>query len=167
MYSQQRASQISGGVFLIGLGLLFTNVLPWWPGIMFVIGASAIAKGLAQGGNRGAIQGGIWVIVIGLVFGMGRMMMMAWPLILIAIGASMLFGRSWLRPGTRYRRRERRMFDDFGYEQQTEKRKNDMIMRNEQPDREFETNGDLYRLGDDGELIKVKNDETYAAGNRK
>jgi hypothetical protein len=37
---QRQASAVSGGIFLIGLGILvFTGW--WWPGIMFVIGLSA------------------------------------------------------------------------------------------------------------------------------
>lgn len=158
MYSQERANQISGGVFLIGLGLLFTNVLPWWPGIMFVIGASSIAKGLAQGRNWAAMQGGIWMIVIGLIFGLGWIGSMAWPLILIAIGASMLFGWNWFRPGNRTGGRERQMFDGYDEDQLAEKRKNDQMMRDEQPV-PLDSNDDAYRLGDDGELIKVKKGE--------
>lgn len=54
---RKRASAVSGGIFLIGLGVLvFTNW--WWPGIMFVIG-------LSSGGElifRGKIWRGIGTI---------------------------------------------------------------------------------------------------------
>ena len=54
---KKRGSAISGGIFLIGLGvLIITNW--WWPGIMFVIG-------LSGGGElifRGKIWNGIWTI---------------------------------------------------------------------------------------------------------
>jgi len=162
MYSQERANQISGGVFVIGLGLMFLRVLPWWPGIMFVIGASSIAKGLAQGKNWAAMQGGIWMIVIGLVFGLGWLGSIAWPLILIAIGASMLFGWNWFKPGnhlSRRERREREMYQNYDYDPQMEKRKNDQMLRDEELAPLSDTDKDAYRLGDDGELVKVKKDQ--------
>lgn len=45
---KKRGSAISGGIFLIGLGvLLITNY--WWPGIMFVIGLSGGAELIFRG----------------------------------------------------------------------------------------------------------------------
>lgn len=45
---QRRASGISGGIFMISLGiLLFTGW--WWPGIMFAIGLSAGAELVFRG----------------------------------------------------------------------------------------------------------------------
>ncbi len=137
--SKQRADQVSGGIFLIGLGLLFANVLPWWPGIMFVLGASAIARGFAEGQGWYALQGGIWLIGIGLIFTSG----FSWPLLLIILGLSTLFG-AWFRPPFA----RRRGFDE------TEKVKNDERMA-----AGIEADDEEYTLGDDGELVKVKNDE--------
>lgn len=90
MVSKARADQIAGGVFLVGLGLLFTGVIDFWPGILFVIGASNIARGTAEGRPWYNISGGIWMIGLGLVF----LLNFSWPVILILIGASMLFGYS-------------------------------------------------------------------------
>jgi hypothetical protein len=43
-----RSNSITGGVFLIGLGMLvLTNW--WWPGIMLVIGAAAAAEMVRRG----------------------------------------------------------------------------------------------------------------------
>jgi hypothetical protein len=39
MDKRKRASSISGGIFLIGLGVLFLTGW-WWPGILVVIGLS-------------------------------------------------------------------------------------------------------------------------------
>lgn len=48
MNKQKQASAISGGIFLIGLGLLlFTGW--WWPGIMLVIGLSGGAEQIFRG----------------------------------------------------------------------------------------------------------------------
>jgi hypothetical protein len=67
---QKRASKISGGIFLISLGiLLYTGW--WWPGIMFAIGLSGGAELVFRGKTlRGigtlalfcAIPMGIWII---------------------------------------------------------------------------------------------------------
>lgn len=162
MYSKERADQISGGVFLIGLGLMFTNILPWWPGIMFVLGASAIAKGLAQGKRSWqALQGGIWLIGIGLLFGIG----FSWPLLLILIGAGMLFGWQWNKSSSDRHQHQQQ------YQQppQYEKRKNNDIVGDlfDEGEREISADGETYRIGDDGELIKVKNDEKYSASGRQ
>ena len=55
---RKKASAISGGIFLIGLGvLLITNW--WWPGIMLVIGLSAGAELVF----RGKIWRGIGTLV--------------------------------------------------------------------------------------------------------
>jgi hypothetical protein len=88
MVTKERADQIAGGVFLIGLGLLFTNVLSFWPGILFVIGAANIARGMAEGRAWYSVSGGAWLIGLGLLFTFH----FSWPVILILIGASMLFG---------------------------------------------------------------------------
>ena len=91
MVSKARADQIAGGVFLIGLGLLFTDVIDFWPGILFVLGASSLARGLAEGREWYTVSGGLWLIGLGLVFMLGFSL----PLLLILIGASMLLGRSY------------------------------------------------------------------------
>lgn len=90
MVSEERADQIATGVFLVGLGLLFTNALSFWPGILFVIGASNIARGMAEGRPWYNVSGGLWLIGLGAVFLLG----FSWPVLLILIGLSMLFGLS-------------------------------------------------------------------------
>jgi hypothetical protein len=62
--NSRQAHEISSGVFLIGLGLCF--VFGFWPGIMFVIGATAIAEGLAEGRGWYAFQGATWTIGLGV-----------------------------------------------------------------------------------------------------
>jgi hypothetical protein len=80
-----RADQVSGGVFLIGLAILFLTG-NWWPGILFVIGTAAIAKNLAQGNDWGGASGGLWLIIVALLFTFGFSL----PSLLIFIGMSML-----------------------------------------------------------------------------
>lgn len=90
MVSKARADQVAGGVFLIGLAILFMTGF-WWPGILLVIGASSIARGVAEGRDWYSVPGGLWMIGLGLMFVFG----FQWPLLLILIGVSMLFGKSW------------------------------------------------------------------------
>jgi uncharacterized membrane protein len=90
MLSKNRADQIAGGVLLIGLGLLFTDVIDFWPGILFVIGATNIARGMAEGRPWYNVSGGVWLIGLGIVF----LFDFNWAVILILIGLSMLFGYS-------------------------------------------------------------------------
>jgi hypothetical protein len=90
MVSKHQGDQVAGAVFLIGLGVLFLTGY-WWPGILFVIGASAMARGVSEGQAWYNVPGGLWMIGLGLVFAFG----FSWPLLLILIGVSMLFGKQW------------------------------------------------------------------------
>ena len=123
MVTKARADQVSGGVFLIGLAMLFMTGY-WWPGILFVIGASSMARGIAEGRDWYSVPGGLWMIGLGLVFAFG----FSWPLLLILIGVSMLFGKSWHGDRGHRRRRNRWYTEDFAPEaklKNQEKLKND------------------------------------------
>jgi hypothetical protein len=61
-WTVDRANAVTGGVWLIGLGILFATHF-WWPGILFLIGITAIVEGSARGGGWQAIHGGLWMIV--------------------------------------------------------------------------------------------------------
>ena len=118
-HSKERADQISGGVFMIGLALLFITHW-WWPGIMFVIGATIIARTMAEGKDWTTATPAFWVIGIGVVFGLPGLIGgidwgTIWPLGLIALGLFMLFGGN-MRP------KIGRYDDD---DEITDKRKND------------------------------------------
>lgn len=93
VFSKQRADQIAGGVTLIGVALLFATGY-WWPGVLFVGGASALARGLAEGREWYSVQGALWMIGIGLVFALGFSL----PLLLIVVGLSMLLGYQFRPP---------------------------------------------------------------------
>jgi hypothetical protein len=91
---KERVDQIAGGVFIIGLGLLFLGNIDFFPGILFVAGGSSLARGLAEGRRWYSVQGALWLIGIGLIFEFG----FSFPLILILIGLSMLFGYAFKPP---------------------------------------------------------------------
>jgi hypothetical protein len=85
--SGARASQVSGGVMLIGLGVLFATHY-WWPGILFVVGACALAQGLVEGRGWYALQGAIWLFAMGVWFALGSSL----AVLFVALGASMILG---------------------------------------------------------------------------
>jgi hypothetical protein len=104
MFLNQRADQLAAAVMMIGMGLLFTNWLPipFWPGILFVIGAAALVRGLADRSSRFnvyALYGGFWMIGMGIIF----LFDLGWPVWMILIGVSALIGYGtkdrWYRDG--------------------------------------------------------------------
>jgi hypothetical protein len=58
----QQAHTITGGIWLIGLGVMFATGY-WWPGILIVAGITAMVEGWALGQGWYGLQGGIWLIV--------------------------------------------------------------------------------------------------------
>ncbi len=97
---QRKASAISGGLFLIGLGvLIFTGW--WWPGIMVVLGLAGGAELIF----RGQIVRGIGTFAffwgIALVVIIVQMTNVPWsivgPLLLIGVGVIILFKAFYLR----------------------------------------------------------------------
>ena len=79
---------LSGGLFLIGLGLIFLLKLPFFPAILAVIGASSILAGFATGRGWQGLQGGLWLIGLFFLFYFN----IFFPGILILIGVSALVG---------------------------------------------------------------------------
>ncbi len=178
-----RAGQISGGVFLIGLGLMLFGILPWFPGILYVLGATALVNGFVPGPSRsGALTGAAVLFGLGLMFTVGWWLL---PLVVIIIGIRLLMGKGTGFPFTKgeqgeqgedrgeraayreqrralkeqYRAEARALKDQFQYGDHyvpPHKMKNDQL--GDAPDAS-ETPDEEYTLGADGELIKAKNDQ--------
>ena len=100
MDRKKQASGISGGILLIGLGvLLYTGW--WWPGIMLVIGLSAGAEQIF----RGKIASGIGTIAFfsafPIIWAIVQATDISWaiigPFILIAIGVIILVKAFFLK----------------------------------------------------------------------
>ena len=100
MDKKKQASGISGGIFLIGLGvLMYTNW--WWPGIMLVIGLSAGAEQIF----RGKIASGIGTIAFfsafPIIWAIVQSTDISWaiigPFILIALGVIILVKAFFLK----------------------------------------------------------------------
>jgi hypothetical protein len=90
---RERADQISGAVFMIGMGILFATHF-WWPGILFVIGVTSLVRGLSEGRRWYSLQGALWMFALGAFFLMGANV----AILFVAIGISMLIGAFYRPP---------------------------------------------------------------------
>lgn len=79
---------LSGGLLLIGIGLIFLLNLNFFPAILAVLGLSSIVAGLATGRGWYGLQGGLWLIGLFFLFQFD----IFWPGILILVGISILLG---------------------------------------------------------------------------
>lgn len=94
----RNSGQVGGAVFLIGLGIIaWMNF--WWPGIMFVVAASLLASEWVETDGQLSVSshravGAFVSIAIGLIGFIGINWGQLWPLVLIAMGVYLLFGRN-------------------------------------------------------------------------
>jgi len=79
---------LSGGLLLIGIGLIFLLRLDFFPAILAVLGMSSILAGLATGRSWHGLQGGLWLVGLFFLFHCDIL----WPGILILLGVSSLIG---------------------------------------------------------------------------
>ena len=123
--NSKRSEQISGGIFLIGIAVLALTRF-WWPGILLVLGVTAIARGWLQGRQWQALSGGLWLIGIAALAYTGYW----WPGILVVLGiTAIVSGLDFSRNGTPWARKRK---------------------REEKPKRKREDQA--TQVGDDGEL---------------
>jgi hypothetical protein len=82
---------VIGGIWLIGIAVLAITGW-WWPGIMVLIGLSALVSGFEAGDNPAqrwaGIQGAIWMFGIAVI----ALFNWWWPGILILVGLSAITG---------------------------------------------------------------------------
>ena len=94
MVDHHRINQVSGAIFLIGMGVI-ALLNYWWPGIMFVIGAALIVRAYMTDPRVTNLTPGIIAILIGLLFAFQNIIgniSNLWPIILIVLGLVLLFG---------------------------------------------------------------------------
>ena len=108
---QQQRSQVTTGMLLIALGLVFLGRrLAWlpgldlgrlWPMFLVIIGVSKFLGGRAEG-KPGS---GLWLIFLGALFLLHTYdafrLNDSWPLFIVAGGVSILFGKSHVKVGGR------------------------------------------------------------------
>jgi len=100
MEKKKQASAISGGIFLIGLGILFMS--DWfWPGILLVIGLSSGAELIFRGKTREGIGTIATLSTIAIVITIVQYTNFSWaivgPFILIVLGIITLFKAFFLK----------------------------------------------------------------------
>jgi hypothetical protein len=83
----------SGGILLIGIGIIFLAKIDFFPAILAVVGLASLPESVAQKGFWAGIQGAVWLIGLAILFAFD----IFWPGILILAGLSMLAG-AWVRP---------------------------------------------------------------------
>lgn len=100
MDKKRKASGISGGIFLIGLGvLLFTGW--WWPGILLVIGLSGGAEQIFRGQMTRGIGTIAFFSAIPIIYALVQATDITWaivgPFILVALGVITLVKTLYLK----------------------------------------------------------------------
>ena len=90
MNRRNRTPSVSGGIFLIGLGILvFTSW--WWPGILLVIGLASSAELILRGKYLSALVTFAFFAAIPLFVSADIPWRIVGPFILIAMGAAAIF----------------------------------------------------------------------------
>lgn len=88
----------TGAVFLIGLGALLLLKMPFWPGILIIVGVTAFVSEALRGRYFNGLSSIIWTFGIAFLIMVPRLW---WPGILVLAGVSMLIEmvrRSTCRP---------------------------------------------------------------------
>jgi len=85
-YHSQQANAITGGVWLIGLGVLFATHF-WWPGIVILIAVTSIVQGWSFGRPWDGLHAAFWMILIA-VWGVFRFSM---AFFFVALGLYVIF----------------------------------------------------------------------------
>lgn len=93
MSNANASNGVSGGIMLIGLGMLLLTGW-WWPGIMLVLGLSAGARLFLEGQTTQALATMLLFIGIPLGIAVAQQIDIPWQwlaaFVLIAVGGSML-----------------------------------------------------------------------------
>ncbi|MBN1200644.1 MAG: hypothetical protein JXJ20_02190 [Anaerolineae bacterium] len=84
----------TGGIMLIGIGLIFLLEIGFWPWILVVVGLASLPTSVANDGLWAGMQGSLWLIGIALLFALD----VFWPGILILVGLSVLIGAIFRPP---------------------------------------------------------------------
>lgn len=79
---------MSGGFFLVGLGLMFYFDIDFWPWILVPIGIAGFLSQIEGEGFWAGLQTLIWTVGLALLFASGQF----WPGILVMIGLSVIVG---------------------------------------------------------------------------
>lgn len=100
--SKSTLEGMSGGIILIGLGVLFLwDAVPFWPWILLVVGLASLPGSIANEGLWAGMQGFVWMAGLAFLFA-GPIPF--WPGILILAGVSMMVGAMVQPPALKKRK---------------------------------------------------------------
>jgi hypothetical protein len=125
---------MSGGIFMIGLGVIFLFNIPFWPWILVLLGVTSVPSSIAEEGLWAGMQGFLWLVGLAIIFFTGQ-----WALILVLIGLSTMLS-AMVRPDAlkkNKRKHDADYDDDYDYDDSPRRRAGVMVM------------------GDDGEMIPL------------
>jgi hypothetical protein len=91
-YDPQGRRAVMGGIWLIGLGILFATRF-WWPGIMFLIAITAVFQGWLNRQTWYGVQAGFWCAFVGV----WALVRYSFAFLLVGLGISVIVG-SLLKP---------------------------------------------------------------------
>jgi uncharacterized membrane protein YoaK (UPF0700 family) len=80
-WTSQRANAVTGGIWLIGLGVLMATRF-WFPGILFLVGITAIVQGSGRRSGWQSVHGGLWLMLLAA----WAMMRFSMSVFLVALG---------------------------------------------------------------------------------
>lgn len=83
---------MGGGLFMIGLGVIFLFNIPFWPWILALIGITSVPSSIAEDGLWAGLQSFVWMVGLAIMFATGQ-----WALILVLIGLSTMLS-AMVRP---------------------------------------------------------------------
>jgi hypothetical protein len=84
-HSSEPLKNLMGGIWLIGLGVLFYTGR-WWPGILFLVGITMLIEGWIREHFWAGVQAGFWIIFVA-VWALFRFSI---PFLFVGVGASMI-----------------------------------------------------------------------------
>ena len=86
----EKLDGLSGGIFMIGLGVLFlVDSIDFWPWILVLIGFTSLPSTIGRGDIEGGLQSFVWMCGLALLFSQPGLF---FPGILILVGISIMIG---------------------------------------------------------------------------
>lgn len=150
--NEERANQLTGGVALVGFGLLFATGIGFWPNILLVLAAVSVTQALTEGKRWYAAQGALGALAGWAFFAFDQ----GFWVIMIIVGISMIFGKS--------------IWDNWWDDDEVDKdeegfgtRRTDLIRKRKMDELEDDERI-TYVVGDDGELVP---EDEYVSAKRK
>ena len=93
-WTSQRANTVTAGIWLIGIGVLMATRF-WFPGILLLVGITAIVQGAGRRSGWQSIHSGLWLMLIAA----WAMMRFSMSVFFVALGVYVIIA-ALMRPGS-------------------------------------------------------------------